>query len=173
MITDIPKGQPASQTIAKIHENGGVACIPHMDLAHASSVSSQTMRSLLTQSDQPRRPDGMEVFNATAEALHQAPLVGRIFFNPDANAGAHYFQENEFSDGVALGGADAHGTRLDKVFTVYQGDPLRALHEGQTGVIINPSAFGMRKNLHEAVTMARTTFSSSYGAGRPSKRVGI
>jgi predicted metal-dependent phosphoesterase TrpH len=56
-------------TIARIHEQGGIAIIPHPLVPYPLCVSGRAIRGLLQQKDAIYHPDGMEAFNAATARM--------------------------------------------------------------------------------------------------------
>ena len=102
-------------TVARIHEQGGVAIIPHPLVPYPLCVSGRSIRSLMDESDPIFHPDGIEAFNATTARMpwsRRAPDFVRKM-------------------GVAaLAGGDAHRAEdIGHVVTTFPGstpDDLRA-----------------------------------------------
>jgi predicted metal-dependent phosphoesterase TrpH len=80
-------------TVARIHEQGGLAIIPHPLVPYPLCVSGRAIRRLLAEKDAIYHPDGMEAFNASTARMRwsrSAPEFAR-------KVGL-----------AALGGSDAH-----------------------------------------------------------------
>jgi predicted metal-dependent phosphoesterase TrpH len=56
-------------TVARIHEQGGLAMIPHPLVPYPLCVSARSVRSLLDEADPIFHPDGIEAFNATTARM--------------------------------------------------------------------------------------------------------
>jgi predicted metal-dependent phosphoesterase TrpH len=80
-------------TVARIHEQGGLAIIPHPLVPYPLCVSGRAIRALLADKDAIYHPDGMEAFNAS---------TARMRWSRNAPA---FAQEMGLT---ALAGSDAH-----------------------------------------------------------------
>jgi predicted metal-dependent phosphoesterase TrpH len=102
-------------TIARIHEQGGIAIIPHPLVPYPLCVSGRAIEGLLAESDPIYRPDAIEAFNATTARLPRGHAAA-------AFAAAHGL--------TAVAGGDAHrAADVGHVVTMFQGrtvDDLRA-----------------------------------------------
>jgi predicted metal-dependent phosphoesterase TrpH len=56
-------------TVARIHEQGGLAIIPHPLVPYPLCVSGRAVRSLLDDRDAIYHPDGIEAFNASTARM--------------------------------------------------------------------------------------------------------
>ncbi len=56
-------------TVARIHEQGGLAVIPHPLVPYPLCVSARSVLSLLAEADPIYHPDGIEAFNATTARM--------------------------------------------------------------------------------------------------------
>jgi predicted metal-dependent phosphoesterase TrpH len=56
-------------TVARIHEQGGLAIIPHPLVPYPLCVSGRSVRSLLDEADAIYHPDGIEAFNASTARM--------------------------------------------------------------------------------------------------------
>lgn len=159
-------GRSVDDTIRTIHYKGGLAIVPHMDLSHTPSVSSEAVENLLDSNDTRVHPDGIEVFNAAGEALHRMPLVGTLLFRPDTNQMAMRFHEEQFPSGTAFAGIDAHGTTFGTL-TGYEGDSaFDALNTGKTIVVYNPDQFGLKGQIKETFIMGSLAVRNKVGETR-------
>ena len=61
--TSIPSCRPLEETIARIHEAGGMAVVPHPFSATTRSVGRRTLNAVCAQGRAETRPDGLEVAN--------------------------------------------------------------------------------------------------------------
>lgn len=80
-------------TIARIHEQGGLAVIPHPLVPYPLCVSGRSVRSLLDEADAIYHPDGIEAFNATTARM------------PWARRAPNFVRQTGVA---ALAGGDAH-----------------------------------------------------------------
>ncbi|MDL2334835.1 MAG: CehA/McbA family metallohydrolase [Chloroflexota bacterium] len=102
-------------TVARIHEQGGLAIIPHPLVPYPLCVSGRAVRALLDEADAIFHPDGIEAFNASTARMRWS-------------RGAP-----EFARGVgltALAGSDAHrAADVGQAVTTFPGttpDDVRA-----------------------------------------------
>ena len=102
-------------TIARIHEQGGLAIIPHPLVPYPLCVSGRAIESLLAQSDAIYHPDAIEAFNATTARL------------PRGRAAAAFAAARGLT---TVAGGDAHrAADVGHVVTTFEGrsaDDLRA-----------------------------------------------
>ena len=110
-------------TIARVHEQGGLAIIAHPLVPYPLCASGRTILRLLDEADPIFHPDGIEAFNPTTASMRWAKRA------PEFIAGTGV---------AALGGSDAH--RADHVghaLTTFPGataeDVRQAILERTTG----------------------------------------
>ena len=130
---NIPSGRSMEETIDLIHEDGGVAILPHVGVPRAESISFADARRLLKGST---APDGIEVWNSSAQTLHLSPFTRREF--PEDYSVMAEELRKEFPGSVAaFGGSDAHGRRINGVYTGFYGDdPIDAIRRRETKVLV-------------------------------------
>ncbi len=93
----VPADMPMGDSIAAVHDQGGIAVIAHPLVGHRAAAPADLLRDL-SQEDGPRRPDAVEAMHPTA-AWFQG-WRSRV-------------EELAQSSGYALvGGSDAHSARL-------------------------------------------------------------
>lgn len=106
----IPSGLSLADALRAIHEQGGLALLPHPFVPHAASVSYRALRAALRAGE---RPDAIEVRNPTPAAKLVRPLV-RLVARRERLA--------------ALGNSDAHWTvHLGTARSEYEGTGAAAL----------------------------------------------
>lgn len=80
-------------TVARIHEQGGLAIIPHPLVPYPLCVSGRSVRALLDEADAIYHPDGIEAFNASTARMRwsrRAPeFVRRVGLAALAGSDAH------------------------------------------------------------------------------------
>ena len=102
-------------TVARIHEQGGLAIIPHPLVPYPLCVSGRAVRALLDEADPTFHPDGIEAFNASTARMRWS-------------RGAPDFAREVGL--TALAGSDAHrATDVGQAVTTFPGttpDDVRA-----------------------------------------------
>lgn len=100
-------------TIARIHEQGGLAIIPHPLVPYPLCVSGRAIESLLAESDPLFHPDAIEAFNATTARL------------PRGRAAAGFAASRRLN---TVAGGDAHrAADVGHVVTTYPGSTVADL----------------------------------------------
>ena len=117
----IPSFKSVEQTIARIHEAGGLAVIPHPFSFLTRSIGQRTLERTLKLPPE-QRPDGIEIASPLAKGWH---------------AGEHARRANLERWGLAeTGGSDSHfAETLGLAYTRYRGrtsEALRAAIEART-----------------------------------------
>jgi len=113
---DVPMLRPLAETVALIHERGGVAVVPHPLSYLTFSVGERALRELAARTDPAVRVDGIEVLNPS--------YAGRVRASRAAWLNAHALHVAE------TGSSDAHHANLvGTAWTEFEGatpDDLRA-----------------------------------------------
>lgn len=110
--------RPLAESVAAIHEAGGIAVVPHPFSWLTRSIGRRTLDRLLTNGNAATHPDGIEVANTT--------LAGRV-------TGARALRRNRERYGLAeTGGSDAHF--LEAVGTAATLFPGRTAAELRTAI---------------------------------------
>lgn len=117
----IPPWRSMRWTIARVHEQGGLAVIAHPLVPYPLCASGRTIRRLLADPDASYHPDGIEAFN---------PMTARLPWGSRVPA---------FADGLGLAtlaNSDAHAARdVGQAVTTFPGgtaDDLRRAILGRT-----------------------------------------
>ena len=131
---DLPMLRPLAETVALIHEMGGLALVPHPLSYLTFSVGERILRELAARRDPATSIDGIEVRNPS--------YAGRVRASRAAWLNAHALHVAE------TGSSDAHHADLvGTAWTEFEGgtaDDLRAAIEARTTV-----AAGRRWTLRE------------------------
>lgn len=93
----IPPWRSMRATIARVHEQDGLAIIAHPLVPYPLCASARTIRRLLAEPDARHRPDGVEAFNPMTARLpwgrraaaFAEPLGLALVANSDAHAAGH------------------------------------------------------------------------------------
>lgn len=106
--------RPLEETVAAIHEAGGLAVVPHPFSLLTRSVGRRTLDRVMRIADETAHPDGIEVANTLSKGWH---------------AGAHAATANRERWRIAeTGGSDAHFLEtLGRAYTRYPGSGAAAL----------------------------------------------
>lgn len=108
-------------TVARIHEQGGIAIIAHPLVPYPLCASGRSIRRLLDESDDIFHPDALEVFNPTTAGMRWSKRVPGFA----AESGV-----------AAVGASDAHrAEHVGKALTTFEGsspDELRAAIQART-----------------------------------------
>jgi predicted metal-dependent phosphoesterase TrpH len=110
-------------SVARVHDQGGLAIVPHPLVPYPLCASARSIRRLLDESDPVFHPDGIEAFNPTTAGTRwgrRAPAFVAELGLP------------------ALAGSDAHrAADVGRAITTFEGDTAddlrRAIEEGRTG----------------------------------------
>jgi len=110
-------------TVARIHEQGGLAIIAHPLVPYPLCASARSIRRLLDEPDPIYHPDGIEAFNPTTASMRWATRAPAFI----AEVGV-----------AALGASDAHrAEHVGHALTTFEGstadDVRRAILERTTG----------------------------------------
>ncbi len=110
-------------TVARIHEQGGLAIIAHPLVPYPLCASARSIRRLLDEQDPIFHPDGIEAFNPTTASMRWATRAPAFI----AEVGV-----------AALGASDAHrAEHVGHAQTTFEGDSAddvrRAILERTTG----------------------------------------
>lgn len=110
-------------SIARVHEQGGLAIIAHPLVPYPLCASAGSIRRLLDEADPIFHPDGIEAFNPTTAGMRWGARVPKFV---------------EQSGVAALGSSDAHRAEdIGHALTTFPGvtpaDLRRAIVERQTG----------------------------------------
>ena len=119
----IPPWGSLKSTVARIHEQGGLAIIAHPLVPYPLCASGRSIRRLLEEADAIYHPDGIEAFNPTTASMHWARRAPQFI----AEVGV-----------AALGASDAHrAEHVGHALTTFEGssaeDVRRAILERTTG----------------------------------------
>jgi predicted metal-dependent phosphoesterase TrpH len=105
-------------TVARIHEQGGLAIIPHPLVPYPLCVSGRAIESLLAEADPIFHPDAIEAFNATTARLPRGRAAGQF-------AAAHKL--------TTVAGGDAHrAADVGHVVTTFPGSSVDDLRSAVT-----------------------------------------
>ncbi|HSH21449.1 MAG TPA: CehA/McbA family metallohydrolase [Candidatus Caenarcaniphilales bacterium] len=96
----IPPWRSMRSSIARVHEQGGLAVVAHPLVPYPLCASARTIRRLLAEPDPRHRPDGIEAFNPMSARLPGGGSVPRFadgldlatLANSDAHAAEHVGQ---------------------------------------------------------------------------------
>lgn len=102
-------------SIARIHEQGGIAIVAHPLVPYPLCASAGTIRRLLEAADAAVHPDAIEAFNPTTAGMHWTRRVPAFV----AEMGV-----------AGVGGSDAHrASSIGRVVTTFPGTTPEALRE--------------------------------------------
>jgi predicted metal-dependent phosphoesterase TrpH len=119
----IPPWRSLKWSVARVHEQGGLAIIAHPLVPYPLCASARSIRRLLSQSDELYHPDGIEAFNPTTAGTRWGRRVPELV---------------EQLGLAAIGGSDAHqATDVAQALTIFPGrspeDLRAAILARQTG----------------------------------------
>lgn len=119
----IPPWRSLKWSVAKVHEQGGLAVIAHPLVPYPLCAGAGAIRRLLDEADPIYHPDGIEVFNPTTAGMRWQKRVPPFA----AEVGL-----------AALGSSDAHrASDVGQALTTFPGhtadDLRRAIEQRQTG----------------------------------------
>ena len=131
----VPPWRSLRSSIARVHEQGGLAIIAHPLVPYPLCATGRTIRRLLDDPDALFRPDAIEAFNPTTARMRWGRQVPAFV---------------EELGAVGVGGSDAHqATDVGHAVTTFPGrtaEELRAaIQSGATGW--DGSAYSWRKQL--------------------------
>lgn len=121
---DVPEGEFLLKTLERIHDQGGVAILPHPTLRRVTDISPADMFLMVKFFEGVERVDGFEVYNDG--------VADRFAFR---NYGARKFHL-KYGDlfGAAVGGSDNHYYTTGGGVTAYRGDLRSAIKKRETVV---------------------------------------
>lgn len=160
----IPPWRSLKWSVARVHEQGGLAIVAHPLVPYPLCASARSVRRLLAERDPLYHPDGIEAFNPTTAGTRWGRRAA------------------QFVDEVglaAVGGSDAHrASDIGQATTRFPGrtpdDLRRAILERTTGWEGEPYAVGaqlatFRRQLHKNAQAVRDEVSGKLrrdGTGR-------
>jgi predicted metal-dependent phosphoesterase TrpH len=135
---NIPFWSDPTETVRKIHSQGGLAISAHPFYSLTSSLGEQGLKQVAFDQDPDVYWDGMEVFNAGANDFRLYEWVRHF---TDGNRVARRFytsRESENLYGAAVGGSDTHTSRIGRAVTSIppEMDIYTAIKAHKTGVVI-------------------------------------
>ena len=111
----IPPWHSLKSSIARVHEQGGIAVVAHPLVPYPLCASARTIRHLMDEADPIYHPDALEGFNPTTARMkwsHRAPAFA------------------EEMGIAAIAGSDAHRARnVGRAVTTFSGDSVADLRE--------------------------------------------
>jgi hypothetical protein len=135
---NIPFWSDSTDTVRKIHRQGGLAIPAHPFYSLTSSVGEKGLSQIALNEDPEIYWDGIEVFNAGANDFR---FYEWIRHRTDGNRAARRFyarHEGENLYGAAVGGSDTHTSRVGRAVTIIppEMDIYTAIRTNKTGVIM-------------------------------------
>jgi len=117
--TPIKRGMSLEDSVAAIHDQGGLAIVPHPFMpVYFGSIQPKMLRRLLER----HHVDGIEMMFTVPIGAHRRRLL------------SEFYAQNRERLGAPIGGSDCHFGRYDigRVYTAYDGDFKTAVQQRTT-----------------------------------------